>query len=55
MSRMYSLGFFYEHREASEGRIMYSWSSRCIRKRHPGEAGFDPDHRQLGESARTCR
>src|SRR6202023_3378624 len=30
MSRMYSLGFFLST-GASEGRIMYSWSSRCIR------------------------
>ena len=30
MSRMYSLGFFLSSGH-SDGRIMYSWSSRCIR------------------------
>src|SRR5476651_1693444 len=30
MSRMYSLGFFLSSGH-SEGRSMYSWSSRCIR------------------------
>src|ERR1700691_5336093 len=30
MSRMYSEGFFFKS-GASDGRSMYSWSSRCIR------------------------